>query len=371
MIIMEYIEEAAWIWLSLMGRPVNLMAEILLRAYGSLQQAWAVCSPADVLPEIRQHIKAAERLIAPETKEQALRIYEQALRANMRMTHINRPDYPEQLRMIYHKPLILYYYGRLPVQLSKSPPLIAVVGARRCTAYGRNVCYFISKHLAAEGVGIVSGMARGIDGQAHKGALSANGYTIAVLGCGADMVYPAEHAGLYEQIREQGCILSEQPPGTPPLKYHFPARNRIIAGLCAGTLVCEAAKKSGAMITVERALDENRNVYAIPGNISSEMSEGCNALIQNGAKCVTAYTDILEDLGLAAAHSAAGEPGWLNGLNGTEAAVANAIWKGARELEQIVDAAESTAGAVASALTMLEVRGIIRQSGEGEYYVII
>ena len=105
---MEYIEEAAWIWLSLMGRPVNLMAEILLRVYGSLQQAWAVCSPADVLPEIRQHIKAAERLIAPETKEQALRIYEQALRANMRMTHINRPDYPEQLRMIYHKPLIIY-----------------------------------------------------------------------------------------------------------------------------------------------------------------------------------------------------------------------------------------------------------------------
>ncbi len=175
---------------------------------------------------------------------------------------------------------------------------LAVVGSRRSTPYGRNVARSFSESLSRAGVTIVSGAARGIDAAAHEGALAAGAVTIAVLGSGVDMPYPAENRRLIDQIAETGCVISEYPPGTPPAAGRFPARNRIVAGMSVGVLVVEAAEKSGALITADLAMEENRDVYAVPGSIFSEASRGTHRLIQQGARLISCVDDILEDMGL-------------------------------------------------------------------------
>lgn len=198
--------------------------------------------------------------------------------------------YPSLLREIFSPPPVLFYRGRLEPQA----PRLAMVGARRASAYGRHVAEEIAAALAEQGVTVVSGAARGIDTASHKGAL-AKGRTVAVLGCGLDIVYPRENARLLAEIAEAGAVLSEYPPGTRPLAPFFPARNRIISGLSRGTLVVEAAEKSGSLITAELALSEGRDVFAVPGSIYSAVSCGCHRLIQEGAKLVTSAADILAD----------------------------------------------------------------------------
>jgi DNA processing protein len=171
---------------------------------------------------------------------------------------------------------------------------VAVVGARSCSAYGRSVARSLGRDLAAAGLVVVSGMARGIDGEAHRGALEAAGVTVAVLGCGIDRDYPAAHAELARRITERGLVVSEYEPGVEPAPWRFPARNRIIAGLCAGTVVVEARERSGALITADFALEEGREVFAVPGEITSALSAGTNALIRLGATPVTRVEDVLE-----------------------------------------------------------------------------
>ena len=173
-------------------------------------------------------------------------------------------------------------------------PAVAVVGARSCSSYGRSVARSLSRELAAAGLVVVSGMARGIDGEAHRGALEAGGTTVAVLGCGIDRDYPAAHAELARRICERGLIISEYEPGIEPAPWRFPARNRIIAGLCAATVVVEARERSGALITADFALEEGRDVLAVPGEITSSLSAGTNALLRLGAIPVTGSGDVLE-----------------------------------------------------------------------------
>jgi DNA processing protein len=173
---------------------------------------------------------------------------------------------------------------------------IAIVGSRRATAYGLEVAERLSSELAARGIVIVSGLARGIDGAAHRGALDANGRTIAVLGSGVDVIYPPEHVALARDIERHGAIVSQFPPGTPPLPYHFPARNRVIAGLTLGVVVVEAAERSGALITAGLAGDLGRDVFAVPGRVTSDSSRGTHRLIQEGAKLVLDWSDIVQEL---------------------------------------------------------------------------
>jgi len=176
---------------------------------------------------------------------------------------------------------------------------LAIVGSRRSTPYGRNVARTFGEKLSRAGVTVVSGAARGIDTSAHEGALDAGAPTYAVMGCGVDISYPAENARMLEKIiATGGCIISEYPPGTLPVAGHFPARNRIVAGMSVGVLVVEAALKSGALITADLALNENRDVYAIPGSVFSEASRGANRLIQQGARLVGSPEDLLEELGI-------------------------------------------------------------------------
>ena len=197
--------------------------------------------------------------------------------------------YPENLMHIYGKPQTLYVLGNEKLLDAQS---IAIIGCRKASSYGLKSAYKFGYELAKKGICVVSGFARGIDSYAHKGALAAKGATIAVLGCGLDVVYPPENVDLYKQIvMNNGAIITEYPLGSRPEKHHFPARNRIISGLSDGVLVVEAKERSGTLITVEYALEQGKNVYAIPGNITSENSYGTNELIKEGAIPITKIED--------------------------------------------------------------------------------
>ena len=197
--------------------------------------------------------------------------------------------YPENLMHIYGKPQTLYVLGNEKLLDAQS---IAIIGCRKASDYGLKNVYKFGYELAKKGICVVSGFARGIDSYAHKGALAAKGATIAVLGCGLDVVYPPENVDLYKQIvMNNGAIITEYPLGSRPEKHHFPARNRIISGLSDGVLVVEAKERSGTLITVEYALEQGKNVYAIPGNITSENSYGTNELIKEGAIPITKIED--------------------------------------------------------------------------------
>ena len=199
--------------------------------------------------------------------------------------------YPEKLKEIYNPPKTIYLIGNEKLLNQKS---IAIIGCRECTRYGAENAYKFGYELAKENICVISGFAKGIDTYSHKGAVSAKGKTIAVLGCGLDIIYPPENIELYKQILLQGgAIISEYPLGSKPEKHHFPERNRIISGLSSGVLVIEAKKKSGTMITVDFALEQGREVYAVPGNISSENSYGTNELIKEGATPVTSIDDMI------------------------------------------------------------------------------
>lgn len=200
-------------------------------------------------------------------------------------------DYPQSLQNLSDKPLVLYVKGELP----QANYALAIVGSRRCTEYGVRAAGYFAKAMTREGIPIISGGAKGIDTAAHEACLQAGGVTVAVLGCGLDIVYPPENAKLFARIAEQGALVTEYPPGVPPAAANFPARNRIIVGLSQAVLVAEAGKRSGAVITANIAADEGREVYCVPGNIFDGSSIGCHELIRTGAKLVDMPQDILDD----------------------------------------------------------------------------
>ncbi len=207
-------------------------------------------------------------------------------------------DYPDKLRQINNPPYMLYVRGKemsLKEQFDKRRN-IAIIGARNCTAYGRKMAMELSFALASHGINIISGMARGIDGYAHGGALKARGMTTAVLGSGICRCYPREHIGIYQELVKSGMIISEYPMDDAPESWHFPQRNRIISGLCDGIIVVEAKIKSGSLITAEYGLEQGKDIYAVPGRVGDSLSEGCNNLIKEGAGIVTSVHQILNEM---------------------------------------------------------------------------
>lgn len=209
------------------------------------------------------------------------------------MVSLEQETYPKKLRYIQNPPYVLYYIGRLPYENQKS---VAIVGARGRSAYGSQIAGHLAKELSNHGVQVISGLAKGIDGDAHKGALEGTGDTFAVLGCGIDICYPKEHRYLYENITARGGIISEYAPQVPPIATNFPQRNRIIAGLSDCVVVMEAKEKSGSLITAEFAMEQGKDVYALPGRITDTLSKGCNQLIKQGAGIVQSVEDFLKDL---------------------------------------------------------------------------
>jgi len=226
-------------------------------------------------------------------RQRAQRELDQLAELNVSLLSLSSPQYPDSLRSIPDSPVLLYYSGSLDCL---TRPTVAIIGARTATEYGRRISSMLAAELSTMGITIVSGAAYGIDAAAHRGALQAGGGTVAVLGCGVDVVYPRSHAGLFREIIDSGVLLSEYPVGTPPEGFRFPARNRIISGLVKGVVVVEATEKSGSLITARLALDQGREVFAVPGRVDSPKSAGTHRLIQQGAHLVHTVADILEGL---------------------------------------------------------------------------
>jgi DNA processing protein len=236
--------------------------------------------------------RVAQSIFAQAGLKEAARDLEASVKAGCQVVEYSSDDYPPRLKQIPDPPLVLYVRGDVKV-LSRHA--VAIVGARRPTAYGSQVAQRLSHDLAQRQLVIVSGLARGIDSAAHRGALEAAGKTVAVLGSGIDVIYPRENKRLAEQVIESGALISEFPPGTSPAPENFPIRNRTISGLSLGVLVIEAAEYSGSLITARLALEQNREVFAVPGNITSAQSFGPNHLIKQGAKLVDEWIDVIEE----------------------------------------------------------------------------
>jgi DNA processing protein len=276
------------------------------------------------------------------------------------------PAYPALLDEIYDPPLVLYCRGR-PDVLAR--PAVAIVGTRRPTYYGLQMAQGLAQDLGRRGVVVVSGLARGIDSAAHRGCLEAPGPTIAVLGCGIDVVYPREHHQLSRQIAGEGLLISEFPPGTSPAPQNFPVRNRIISGLALGTLIVEASEYSGSLITARLAMEQNREVLAIPGNLTSPQSFGPNYLIKQGAKLVQVWRDIVEELPAEVRHAILAKedarpkrPPELDFLTAEESRILETLaYDHATHFDVVVGKTGASVPRLSELLLRLEMQGRIRQ----------
>lgn len=264
--------------------------------------------------------------------------------------------YPELLRHIKSPPKRLYCCGDLSILKKR---LVALVGARRCSEYGKWAAMTLGRKLGAQGIPVVSGMASGIDTWAHTGALKGDGQTVAVLGCGIDICYPKSNQALMADIESRGLILSEYPPGTRPERFTFPARNRIISGICVATVIVEAGAASGSLITAGHAAEQGREIYALPGNIDRPGSLGCNCLIRDGAIPLTTFDDILIDLGIAPDRGKTQEAE----LSKTEAAIyKTVVSNGELTVDDAIALCDLPAPQLLAVLTALELKGLVRCS---------
>lgn len=289
-----YTENNYIMWLSsLMSISVDAKSE-LIKALGSCENVWLADRKTLAATKILSD-KALEAIIKSRYRYDIDDELEKLYKSDAKFFTPNDREFPKSLTAMNEPPLGIYVVGKLP---DNSYPMVSIVGSRRITDYGATVCNSLSRELAEAGVGIVSGLAMGVDAIAHKAAIDAGGETVAVLGTGVDVCYPAVNTNLYNEIKEKGCLISEFPLGTKAFKANFPYRNRLIACLSRATLVIEAAEKSGSLITANRAIENSRIVMAVPGNITSKLSKGCNDLIRKGCTPVTCTQDILEDLGI-------------------------------------------------------------------------
>jgi DNA processing protein len=270
---------------------------------------------------------------------------------------VGRSDrfYPSSLAAVFDPPVGLFVRGERPLDLLERPA-VAIVGARACSSYGAHVARTFGRELATAGLVVVSGMARGVDGEAHRGALEAGGVTVAVLGCGVDRDYPAAHGELARRICREGLVVSEYAPGVEPAPWRFPARNRIVAGLAQVTVVIEAREKSGALITADLALEEGREVFAVPGEITSALSAGANGLLKLGAAVATSAADVLEAFGLTPQEPEPPE------LTSPAEAVLTRLRDGPQSADELVRALSLEAGTAAAALAELELHGLLTET---------
>ncbi|NLO82803.1 MAG: DNA-protecting protein DprA [Clostridiales bacterium] len=353
-----------WIWLSSIPEIGSKRFFSLIDMFGSPKSVWE--SSYDDLREASRFIgsKAVQNIIKYKKSvylEKAQKINEDL---NIKVITFIDDEYPKILKNIYDPPAVLYCKGK---PLKETSSMIAIVGSRRTSEYGRQMAEKFAYELSEAGFTVISGLARGIDSMAHRGAIKARGYTIGVLGCGVDVIYPRENKGLFRQMEEYGTLVSEYPPGTQCAPGNFPARNRIISGLSQAVLVVEAGNRSGALITCDFALEQGKDVYAIPGNITSPYSIGTNQLIKEGAKLVTCPEDILEEFGLAGNSIADRPTQEAYQLDIFETQVYNALEDGEKQLEELVAITELEVSKLNAILTILEMKGIVKQLPGGKF----
>ena len=345
----------------------------LIQAFGS-PKAVLTASRHDLMqagcsPELAESVRRGPE---PKIRQQIDRQLQIAERLKVRVITLFDQAYPARLRMIPDPAPLLYVTGVLSAQ---DDVAMAIVGGRRATPSGRIITEEIARELAGRGVTIVSGLARGIDAAAHRGALAGKGRTIAVLGCGIDRTYPPEHDTLRRSVESHGAVISELPIGSLPHSHHFPRRNRIISGLSLGVLVSEAAVNSGSLITAKLALEQGREVFAVPGSVKQEACRGSNGLIKEGAKLIEKAEDILDeilpqvDARLRATLSVAGTPSDPRKLMEKEdALVYEALSYEALSVDAVIESTGLSAAQVSATLLSLELYGRVRQL-PGQQYI--
>jgi len=350
-------EKAYWLALHKVGGLGPIKLKKLTEYFGSAAMIWEA-GPLE-LKEIRDldsktinNLLQARKKIIPEQE------WEEVQKLGIEIITINDEAYPKNLREIYASPPLLYLKGNLMQEDWKS---LAVVGSRKATFYGLRITEELCGQLAEKGITVVSGLARGIDTAAHQGALKKAGRTIAVLGSGLTWIYPPENKKLAEQIVAQGALLSEFPLHTPPQANNFPMRNRVISGLSLGVLVIEAAQKSGSLITVDFALEQGRDVFAVPGMITNKESQGTNNLIKQGAKLVQGVEDILEELGWCCQETVSMPKKDLLQLAQEEKQVLAVLGNQPKHLDKILRETGLNLTQVFTALTQLEINGLVVQ----------
>ncbi len=359
-------------WLTLVSLPGVgcALAHRLLDAFGSPAAILAAGSEVAQVPGVGPQLAAlfSDQSFLDQARRQATRHDEQLRAKRIHVLTFADALYPDLLREIHDPPVLLYLRGSLECLAQTA---VAIVGSRAATSYGKRASYTLAAQLAREGIVVSSGLALGIDGNAHAGCLEAGGKTIAVLGCGIDVVYPRSHAELYAKILEQGLLVSEYPPGTRPDSFRFPARNRIISGLCRGIIVVEATCNSGSLITARLALDQGREVFAVPGRVDSVKSEGAHLLIQQGATLVQSAADVLRELqlvtrnvGHVAGHTAANT---TSQLTVEEQQVMACLDVYAIDIDELCIKSALPAGALHPLLLELELKGLIRQLPGQQY----
>ncbi|MBR6390407.1 MAG: DNA-processing protein DprA [Lachnospiraceae bacterium] len=280
-------------WLSNLDGVGSATVRTLLEYAGSLENIWKL-TPAELdSGELKLKTPVKQLILSSRDESAVKRSYDDMLRSGIIFCHSRHPLYPQRLRNIYDPPLWIYAKGRLPDPEAMS---IAIVGARNCSGYGRMMAEKLAQALARAGLPVISGMARGIDGIAQEAALEAGGYSCGVLGCGVDICYPEGNRKLYDMLCSSGGLISEYHPGVAPQSGQFPLRNRIISALSDIVIVVEARERSGSLITADQALEQGRDVYALPGRICDSLSQGCNRLIRQGAGVITSVQDFLKEI---------------------------------------------------------------------------
>ena len=360
-------EKKYWVWLSSIPGVGSKSCLNLIRHFGSAENVYQ-CSFSELMASglIREH---AARNISEYRNLENINEYLKIVKENgIKVYTIHENEYPENLKNIYDPPPVLYVKGELTNEDSFA---VSIVGSRKASDYGLKAAHRIALRLAELGITIVSGMALGIDSAAHRGALAAKGRTIAVFACGLKYVYPMTNYRLSEEITKSGALISEYPFDTEAYPAQFPARNRIISGMSLGVIVVEAGEKSGSLITADFALEQGREVFAVPGNINSPNSKGTNALIKSGAKLVSKIEDIIEELNFNVMYKEKSNINNYDNLDiSSEEGCILAFLKGTGgEKDEIAAATGLQPGKVMAALTMLEIKGLIQQIG-GIYLLI-
>lgn len=361
-------EQKYWIWFSQLFTFQDLLARKILEIYETPEALYHIAAE-----ELKQFPEDFKKKIQNRDLAQAEQIIAECHKKHINIVTYEDERYPQRLKNIPDYPYVIYHFGKW-YDFDRLPAL-AVVGTRNCTPYGKAVAEGFSKELSRHGMLIVSGLALGVDAHAHLGALKAGGETVAVLGSGIDVIYPKANKDVFDLIYAHGAVLSEYPPGTPVKKYYFPARNRLISALSLGVLVVEAGKGSGSLITANCALEQGKDVFAVPDSILSQNSEGSLALIQQGAKCVARIEDILVEYEgqYSFRRTETKKPeeetnemkqsefiGSFQNLNETEKLVLESLSSKPLLADDIVNATGLSAAQVISAMTMLEIKGAVQ-----------
>jgi len=353
-----------WVGFTLIKGIGAVRLQALIHHFGDLESAWRA-APAD-LAEAGLGAKVIERVIQAREKMDLEKIWEQIARQGIQILTWEDEAYPSRLKEIDQPPPVLYVRGEY---LPEDAFAVALVGTRRVTPYGRQITEEIAAFLAANGMTVISGLARGVDAIAHTAALKAGGRTLGILGSGVDRIYPPEHRALAEQMMERGAIISDYAPGTPPEASNFPPRNRIISGLSLAVVVIEAGETSGALITAEFAAEQGREVFAVPGSILAPQSKGTNKLIQQGALPLLNASDLMQALNLTRVGEQKAARKALP-ADAVEAQLLAVLGEQPVHVDELRNQTGLPIEKVSATLTLMELKGMVRQVG-GMHYVSV